>query len=199
METKALIRKRVLEMRDGIPLSERRAKSQRIAEAVMAHPAYREAGSLLIYVSYKSEVDTLALIGHALETGKKVYCPKVRGREMDFYRIVSLDDLQEGYMGIQEPRTGDREMLFQAQGGRKENLMLMPGSVFDKERNRIGYGGGYYDRYLERYTELTVMAVCYEMQVQDKIPSDIHDRKPDMILTECHIYEKGRDAGERTF
>ena len=116
---------------------------------------------------------------------------------MDFYRIVSLDDLEEGYKGIREPGTCDGEMLFHAGAGQEKSLMLMPGSVFDRERNRIGYGGGYYDRYLERETGFTVMAVCFDIQVQEKIPSDIHDRKPDMILTECHTYERDREG--RTF
>lgn len=189
METKALIRKRILEMRDGMPLDERSEKSRRIAEKVIKHPAYRETGHLLTYVSYKSEADTLFLIEHALENGKKVYCPKVRGREMDFYRIGSPEDLEEGYKGIREPRTQNGEKVYRAGEEQRKILMLMPGSVFDKERNRIGYGGGYYDRYLEKHTEFITMAICFEMQVQEKIPSDIHDLKPDLIVTECHIYE----------
>jgi 5,10-methenyltetrahydrofolate synthetase len=193
METKALIRKRVLEMRDGMPLGERSEKNRKIAERVMKHPAYRKAGSLLTYVSYKSEADTLVLIEHALKNGKKVYCPKVSGREMEFYRIASQDDLEDGYRGIREPRNRNEERMFRAGIKRGENLMLMPGSVFDKERNRIGYGGGYYDRYLETHTGLTVMALCYEMQVQERIPTERHDRKPDIVITECHGYESAGD------
>lgn len=190
METKALIRKRMLEIREGMTVKERREKSRIIAGKLMEHPAYREAACILSYVTYRSEVDTLILMEHALKMEKKVYCPKVHGKEMEFYRIMSLETLEEGYRGIKEPPAYE-EMLFTGGMAEKERcLMLMPGSAFDKDRNRIGYGGGYYDRYLERHTGLKTIAICFERQVSESIPSNSYDRKPDILLTEWHTYQE---------
>ncbi len=188
METKALIRKRMLGMRDGMEERERGQKSLLIAKQVWAHPAYRKASGLLCYVSCKSEVQTAVLMEHAWKEGKSVYCPKVCGNEMEFYRITGLGDLEAGYKGIREPQDRD-EMLFSRAVMQEGNyLMIMPGCAFDKEGNRIGYGGGYYDRYLEKHGGIETMAICFEMQIAEKIPSEFHDRKPDWILTECRAY-----------
>lgn len=188
METKALIRRQILELRDGMDAEERERKSSLIAGRVMDHPAFKEADCILCYASYKSEADTFSLMGHALAMGKKVYCPKVHGKEMEFYRIFSMEDLKKGYKGIREPR-GEGERLFMPGMAAEEKcLMVMPGSVFDRDRNRIGYGGGYYDRYLAGHAGIATVAVCFDMQVLEKVPSDVYDRKPDMVLTERGIY-----------
>ncbi len=188
METKALIRKRILGARDGMEERERREKSLLIAERVWTHAAYRQASGLLCYAGYKSEVQTAALMEHAWKEGKRVYCPKVCGNEMEFYRIAGWGDLGAGYKGIPEPQVGEETLFSRAVMQDGNYLMIMPGCAFDKERNRIGYGGGYYDRYLEKHGGLGTMAICYEMQIVEKIPSDFHDRKPDWILTERHVY-----------
>lgn len=188
MDTKALIRKRVLELRDGMGADERERKGRQIAEKTVNHPLFQKADSILCYASYRSEADTYALMRQAWKLGKKVYCPKVQGKEMEFYRIFSLEGLAEGYKGINEPK-GQEGLQF-AVADKKEGscLMVMPGAVFDKGRNRIGYGGGYYDRYLEKHTGLATIALCFDLQVQEKVPSEDYDRKPDILITESHIY-----------
>lgn len=191
METKARIRKAALQTRDELTQEERMQKSDRILRSVIAHPWYGEAEVLLVYVSYKSEVDTTALIQSALQEGKAVYCPKVHGSEMDFYRIASMQDLVDGYKGIREP-LGEPEKLFTDGNIFKDKadyLMLMPGSAFDEQRNRIGYGGGYYDKYLEKHPQLHTMAVCFQCQIQKSIPADAYDWKPDVVVTECNLFQ----------
>ncbi len=189
METKALIRKRMLAFRDAMPPLERAEKSCRIARLVMGHPAYRSAECLLCYAGYKSEADTFFLMGQALKDGKKVYCPKVveaapAKRQMEFYRILSLEELEPGYHGIPEPpESGDR--LFAEDG--KTGLMILPGSVFDKNGNRIGYGGGYYDRYLGRHTGMVRMGICFDFQVAETVPAERYDWKMDLVMTENGI------------
>ena len=187
METKAHIRKRVLAFRDGMPEKERSGKSGRIMKSVMETHWYREADVLLVYAAYKSEVNTGSLIRAAIEEGKKVYCPKVEGENMNFYRISSMDDLKEGYRGIREPE-GEREKMFTADDIQSRILMIMPGSVFDKEGNRIGYGKGYYDRYLKRgFSGIRTIGVCFACQMQERIPTDEYDRKADKVITEEHV------------
>ena len=198
METKAHIRKRILAARDGMTVPERMEKSRRIVWQLMKHSAYRNAEHLLCYVSFKSEVDTFVLMEQALKDGKKLYCPKVHRdragnkngdeKEMDFYRIRSLDVLKKGYQGIMEPPACLDMMFTKDTALEGQCLMVMPGSAFDRERNRIGYGGGYYDRYLGKYAGIAVMAVCFDLQMVEKVPAEEYDRKADIIFTENHVY-----------
>lgn len=186
METKALIRKHALKLRDSLSEEERKVKSDRIMREILACEEYGKSENILVYVAYRSEVDTGFLIQVALQEGKAVYCPKVHGSEMEFYRIYSMEDLRDGYKGIREPLADDNRIFNAAEEG--QCLMLMPGSAFDRQRNRIGYGGGYYDKYLAKHPGLNTMAVCFECQIQKNIPADTYDRKPDAVLTECNIY-----------
>lgn len=145
-EEKKQIRHRVLARRDALTGQEQRRASCLITERLLGHQWFYRAGSLLCYVSYGSELDTRELIREALRLGKEVYVPRVgEGRQMDFYRIGALEELQPGFHGILEPP--DTARIYA--GKRAERaLMLMPGVAFDLYGNRLGYGGGYYDRYL---------------------------------------------------
>lgn len=186
METKAHIRQKALAFRNHMPEEERRQKSGRIAERVSKTLWFQEADVLLVYMAFRSEADTEELISGAFLEGKAVYCPKVEGEEMNFYRIASKEDLKEGYQGIKEPE-GKPEDLFLPADGMK-CLMIVPGSAFDKEGNRIGYGKGYYDKYLERYPEIRTMGICFEGQMQEKIPEEGHDRRMNRVITEKGMY-----------
>lgn len=186
MEAKALIRKQALQIRDRMPKGEHSIKSQQIMQRLCEYERYRNADAILVYISYRSEVDTGMVIRNAWENGKRVYCPKVHGTEMEFYEIQSMDELVEGYQGIREP-IADKDRVFEEK--EKETcLMIMPGSAFDRQKNRIGYGGGYYDKYLEKHPQLDTIAVCFDCQMQKSIPADTFDRKPDVVMTECMIY-----------
>ena len=164
---------------------------------------YREAEAVLAYVSYKSEADTTALIQQALADGKYVFAPKVSGSEMEFWRISSLEDLLEGYRGILEPEQSISFTDWISKHTGSKVMMWMPGVAFDKERHRIGYGGGFYDRYLNRLAQrleqtdsmesprthsesitLTTAALAYSCQVLEQIPYEEHDVKPDLLITE---------------
>lgn len=185
METKALIRKHALGQRDRMPEKERRFKSEQIIQRIFQCAEYQAAEKLLVYVSFRSEVQTEALIMQALRDEKRVYCPRVSGSEMEFYEIASMEELSVGYRGIREPQAAEEKRF--KEGG-AVSLMIMPGSAFDEKRNRLGYGGGYYDRYLEKHPKLLTLAVCFECQMQKDIPSDAYDKKPDAVLTECRGY-----------
>ena len=201
--TKKDVRKKVLAVRDAISAASKAQYDASIREIVIGLEEYREAEAVLAYVSYKSEVDTTALIQQALADGKHVFAPKVSGGEMEFWQISSLEDLREGYRGIREPvqSVAFSDWIFRHIGSKV--MMWMPGVAFDKERRRIGYGGGFYDRYLTRLLQqseqtdstdqaqtqsggfiLTTAALAYSCQVLDRIPYEEHDVKPDLLVTE---------------
>ena len=191
-DEKRRIRKNVLALRDAMAPAVREEKSSRIIKRLFTTEAYRSANMILTYVNYQSEVITTALIKHSLADRKLVFAPKVVENDMDFYRITGMNCLTEGYRGILEP-SGDEKIFCEKIfcKNSKNILMIMPGSVFDEKRHRIGYGKGFYDRYLMRMDELGItihtLALCFECQVLQNIPYGMHDRKPDFVLTEKRL------------
>ncbi len=187
MEIKSSIRKEMLIMRDGIPCEERIFYSREIKDTILGMDVVRLASNILCFAGYKSEVQTMELMGELLSLGKNIYVPRVDGDEMDFYRINSLDDLKEGFKGISEPV----ETCTQVFEGRdiEHTVMLMPGAVFAKDGSRIGYGKGYYDRYLAKCDIMNRIALCFSIQILENIPSDVHDKKASVIVTEKGIME----------
>ena len=195
-DEKRCIRKNMLALRDAMAPAIRMEKSSRIVKTLLSTEAYRSADVILTYVNYQSEVITTALIERVLADRKLVFAPKVEENDMNFYRITGMKCLKEGYRGILEP-SGDE--IFSEKiscgkiscGNSKNTLMIMPGVVFDEKRHRIGYGKGFYDRYLMRMEELGItihtLALCFECQVLQNIPYGIHDRKPDFVLTEKRL------------
>ncbi|MBQ4529876.1 MAG: 5-formyltetrahydrofolate cyclo-ligase [Lachnospiraceae bacterium] len=181
------IRREILKKRDMISLEYRREADEKIFQKLISLKEYKESSLIMPYINYKSEVDTKRLIVQALGEQKRVAVPKVLNRngEMEFYEITSLEQLISGYKGIEEPDTTGKSPLDIKEESEKV-LLIMPGAVFDKQCNRIGYGGGFYDRYLERHSceKLKSIALCYQTQIVEKIESDTFDQKPDMVLTE---------------
>ena len=165
-------------------------RSEKIVKNLTDYPCYREAQALLTYVSFRSEVDTLSLIEQAFADGKAVFAPRVAGREMDFFRIEGLCDLAEGYQSILEPKSHITEVYASSVG---KAVMCMPGAAFDRAHHRIGYGGGYYDRYLSKLSRQAKDTICtaalaYDCQILREIPWDSHDICPGWIFTETEIF-----------
>mgnify|MGYP001073895446 CR=1 FL=1 len=183
---KQKIRRETLAARNQMPERVWADKSRRIAERILMHPALTAAEHILCYVNYQKEAETVYLIEQCLARGKKAYCPLVSGSEMDFYRIFALSELQSGFRGIPEP-PHRQECLYVPDAQKQNALMIMPGAVFDRQRRRIGYGGGYYDRYLQRAGAIVTMAAAFALQVKETIPSEPHDIRPDIIMTENGI------------
>lgn len=199
------IRKSILAVRDGIPIADRMRLDDRITKCILTRSVYKKAEIILAYASYRSEVNTKALIRQALADGKYVFVPKVSGDEMEFWQITGMEDLQEGYRGIPEPVESisfPEWLAKQNDIGEVYAMIWMPGAVFDKERHRIGYGKGFYDRYLSRMMDLkemfweerrmrlhlTTAALAYSCQVLEQIPHEPHDIRPDMVITEETCY-----------
>ena len=145
---------------------------------------FKNADTIICYSSYKDEIDTNAIINYCFENNKKValpYCTDNQGN-MDFYYINSLDDLIVGTFDIKEPNIDICKKVVDFDNA----LCIVPGLCFDKNGNRLGYGKGYYDRFLEKFTFKTV-GLCYNTFVLDSVPIDVHDKPVDYVITENNV------------
>lgn len=198
---KKRLRLAALASRDTLTDVQRRDYSDRIVKSLVNLPCYQEADAILTYVSFRSEVDTFPLLEQAFADGKAVFAPKVIGKEMTFYQISSPEDLTEGYHGILEPSCGySYEEWIDDQSGQCI-LICMPGAAFDRARHRIGYGGGFYDRFLSKLLEsekemaetarpqvkMTTAALAFSCQIFEEIPWEAHDICPEHIIAETEI------------
>ena len=145
-ETKKDIREKYRKIRQEIPEDQRKAAEEKITENLLSLPEYEEARFIYCYVSIDDEADTRRIIAESLRRGKKVAAPRVRGKQrMEFCLIKSLADLRPGFLSIPEPGPWCKK----AAPPYEETLVILPGTAFDRRGGRIGYGGGYYDAYLE--------------------------------------------------
>ena len=165
---KSELRKQVLQEMKSLPQEQKQAIDQALTEQLLQHPFYQEAKVIATYLSFPHEFQTQELIEQALRDCKKVLIPKTypKGR-MDFV-IYDPQQLVKTSFGLLEPQ-GDLEVVDASQ----IDLIHVPGLAFTMEGYRIGYGGGYYDRYLKHFTGHTLSTV-YPCQIRDFIPED-HD------------------------
>lgn len=183
-EEKKHIRHEILKKRSELSIEERTKASLVITDRIIGHQWFYRADVILTFVGYGSEVDTTGIINEALRCGKKVYAPRVCASEMNFYRIFSFNDLLRGYKGIPEPSGMSEKYDFYSRAAEEKTLLLMPGVAFDMEKNRIGYGKGFYDRFLQDKEELRLhsIAIGFSCQIVDKIPCGEHDVKPYQLI-----------------
>lgn len=183
--TKQELRTRYLSYRNGLSAGKRKEKSAEIWRRLKQEAAFQEAEAVLVYMDYRSEVMTAALVEELLLSGeKRIFAPKVEGMNIRFYEITSMDDLTEGYQGIREPEADEGKLFTQEMAQEQKSLILVPGAVFDRQRGRMGYGKGFYDRYLAEFPSLHSAALAFECQIAKKVPEEAHDKKTDMIITE---------------
>lgn len=183
INNKIELRRQMKARREAMNREELFTKSTLIFEQLITVPEYKRAEKIYTYVSANNEVDTIMLIDYSLSIEKRVFVPKVVGRNMEFYEITDISELSPGYMGIFEPDINGKDADYSRTG-----FMCMPGLAFDRTFNRLGYGGGFYDRYLAEDNRLYKTALAYDFQIVDSIISEATDIKPDMIVTELDIY-----------
>lgn len=184
--TKRELRKYYLDKRNTITEEDRINKSIAIISN-LKRELLLEKLDVLTYVSYKSEVDTIEFIKEELKINKRnILAPKVIDKDMLFYRIDDYSDLKSGYKGILEP---DNCVINDRSGSFDENgIILVPGACFDLNGNRIGYGGGYYDRFLAKHKDLVKIGLLFEEQLYDGIiSSEAFDIKLDYLITDKRI------------
>ena len=184
---KGEIRREALQARAALDDRERQRGAVLLTERILGHQWFYRGEYLLCYASYGGEISTWEIMEEALRQGKKVYLPRVLQEsvtpEMGFYRISSLEDLQPGYRGILEP-SGDGEEYFGGQGREERTLMLMPGAAFDRHRNRLGYGKGFYDRFLadKPLLQQRTIGVGFRCQMRAELPSSPLDVRPCQVI-----------------
>lgn len=188
METKAEIRKRILAVRKELTDDEIAAKSEAILQKVLKTPEYLEADNILLYADYNHEVMTRGIFEDAMLRRKRIYFPKSDSltSTMFFYQTVSVKQLEKGFMGIPEPKENPRlQYRFNAN---EDTLVILPGVAFDTAGYRLGYGKGFYDKFLSSKRQLSTMALAFACQIVDELPHETHDIKMDKLVTEEIIY-----------
>jgi 5-formyltetrahydrofolate cyclo-ligase len=177
---KAALRNEILSFRKALPADDKSVNDNLIFEKITGLKEYLEADLVLTYVSGPYEVDTRRFICDALERGKKVAVPKCNpeSNEMTFFVINSFDDLETGYFNISEPKSSCCEAKI------KSNCFcVVPALAVDKNRNRLGYGKGFYDRFLSE-NNLFSVCLCYSENKYDLIPTDVFDKAVDLVVTD---------------
>ncbi len=147
-----------------------------LARQLAEHPLYRQAKTLYGYLPYNQEVRTVPMLEQALADGKKVAVPKVYGEEMRFIYITDFSAVEKGFAGIDEPA---------ADGPVADDptaLVLMPGLAFDRAGHRIGYGGGFYDKFLAKEQTHPTLALCYDFQLLPTLETEEFDIPVDWVL-----------------
>lgn len=180
MDKKAL-RKEMLDKRNNIAAAKRQEKSGLIKERLEKLQIYHEAYTVMFYVSFGSEVETRQLIKDALKAEKRVAVPLVNKKELLIKQITDFKQLSPGTWGIFEPDHKLPDI-----NPKDINVVIVPGIAFTIDHNRLGYGGGYYDKLLSKEGEanFTSIALAFEEQVVEKLPVAEHDQKVDFIVTD---------------
>lgn len=191
-DEKNALRDQYKAMRRALPPEEKAAMDRKITDRIRSLVSYRYVDTLLLYYPKSTEIDTLPLAKSALEAGKKVAFPVTgeNGR-MEFRLVENLDsDLAPGKFGIPEPLPSCS--LFE-KNGRSSALILVPALAFDKEGFRLGYGKGYYDRYLEDFI-VTSVGLVYQDFIADRLPRGRFDQAVDLLVTEKGVkkFERNR-------
>ena len=177
MDKKAL-RAEIREKKRAMTEQQIALTSEALAQQLYAHPAYQNAKSIFGYLSYNQEVRTMPMLEQAQKDGKRVAVPKVIGDTMIFIWLDDLSRVELGYCNIPEPMDNGPEAADETA------LVLMPGLAFDPTGRRCGYGGGFYDRYLEAHPHHPLLALCYGFQMYDELETDPHDIPVDYVLSQ---------------
>ena len=170
------LRRSIRERKRAMTEEEIVSRSEKLAERFIASEAYKNAKTVYGYLPYNQEVRTVPMLEQALKDGKRVAVPKCYGDEMKFIYLSDLTQVEKGYSGIPEPIAdgpiGDDETA----------LVLMPGMAFDPQGHRIGYGGGFYDKFLAEEPNHPTLALCYEFQVLPQLETEEHDIPVDCVI-----------------
>lgn len=189
------LRNEKLSLRDRLSHQERFYKSEIIARRLIAHEKISEATNIFIYVSFRSEVRTIEIIEKILHSGKIVSVPvtHVKEKRMEAVHIEDMErDLVPGYCGIPEP-TSER-VKNNVLSPEDIDVVIVPGSVFDERGGRFGYGGGYYDRFLQAIPKAYRIGLAYELQMIARAPLQPHDEFLDCIISEKRIIKTSREG-----
>lgn len=173
---KTALRKEIREKKRAMTEQQIADASRRLGELFIASDAYKNAKTIYGYLPYNQEVRTVSMLEQAIKDGKRVAVPKVYGDEMKFIYMTDLSAVSKGYAGIPEP------VADQPVADDPTALVLMPGLAFDPQGHRIGYGGGFYDKFLAAEPDHPTLALCYDFQMLPKLETEEFDIPVDTVL-----------------
>ena len=173
---KAALRKEIREQKRAMTPEQIVAASEELAKQFFASRLYRQAKSVYGYLPYNQEVRTVPILEQSLRDGKRVAVPKVYGDAMRFIWMEDLSAVADGYAGIPEP-VADGPVADDPSA-----LVLMPGLAFDPQGHRIGYGGGFYDKFLAAEPDHPTLALCYAFQMREHLKTEEFDKNVDCVL-----------------
>ena len=173
---KVQLRRQIREQKRAMTEEQIVEKSKRLGELFLASDAYRNAKTIYGYLPYNQEVRTVAMLEQAIRDGKRVAVPKCYGDEMRFLFMEDLSKVEKGYANIPEP-IADEPIADD-----ETALVLMPGLAFDPQGHRIGYGGGFYDKFLAKEPNHPTLALCYDFQMVDHLETEEFDIPVDTVL-----------------
>ena len=170
------LRRTIRERKRAMTEEEIVSRSKKLGELFAQSEAYKAAKTIYGYLPYNQEVRTVPMLEQALKDGKRVAVPKVYGDEMKFLYLDDLSQVEKGYAGIPEP------IADEPVADDDTALVLMPGLAFDPSGHRIGYGGGFYDKFLAAEPNHPTLALCYEFQMLPELHTEEHDIPVDTVL-----------------
>lgn len=173
---KAALRRQIREQKRAMTDEQINTASARLGELFTATEQYRNAKTIYGYLPYNQEVRTVPMLEQALKDGKQVAVPKVYGDEMKFIYLTDLSQVENGFAGIPEP-IADSPVADDPTA-----LVLMPGLAFTQKGDRMGYGGGFYDKFLAAECNHPTVALCYAFQIVDELPTEQYDIPVDLVL-----------------
>lgn len=179
---KDLLRKTIIKKRRSINEEERRRKNAAIERNILSLPVYKDSETIMMYMNYWDEVDTGGIAEDTLLDGKRLVIPLCKGEMIIPSEIKRLEeDVQIGMFGIREPRPGN----FKPVPPKDIDIVLVPGVAFDAQGNRIGFGKGFYDRFLPQLRDnVTIIGLAYSCQIVDHIDAEEHDFTMSLLVTE---------------
>ena len=189
-DAKAELRKAIIERRAALSLPARQTANRAISKQVLALGGFNDAQTVMAYMNIAAEFSTSEIVRAALDRDKLLVLPKVNRAEqrLDLYRVDNIDtDLTPGTWGIPEPNPERCEKI----SAEEIDFVLIPGIAFDADCNRLGYGGGYYDRLLEDLGPFTsLVAPAFSVQIVGRVPIEPHDIPLNLIVTEQQKYAR---------
>ena len=173
---KQALRKEIREKKRAMTETQIVTKSEKLGQLFVASEAYQQAKTIYGYLPYNQEVRTTAMLQKALDDGKRVAVPKCYGEEMRFIYLDDLSKVEKGYCNIPEP-IEDGPIADDPAA-----LVLMPGLAFDSQGHRMGYGGGFYDKFLAQEPNHPTLALCYDFQMLEHLETEAHDIPVDYVI-----------------
>ena len=158
-------------------IKEKKSKENIITKKILEHPKIKSSNDILVYISINNEVSTIELIKELFKLGKNIYAPRIVDNYIEFYKFNSLDELELSKYNILEPKMNYKYK------DNLESVVIVPGLLFDTRNNRLGYGGGYYDKFLYK-KDIYKIGICFSDFLVTKLITSEHDIKMDEIITE---------------